>query len=104
MALRKFLRDFRIPDSAFAAAAQIDASTISRICSGRRLPSLKLAVLIEELTCGQVKPRDFVDPIRGKSPFRSDIEHALAKQSGSSGGQEQGVPDSSDTPTVGDDQ
>lgn len=45
----------------FASKIECEPSTITRILRGERKPSVSLAVKIEEMTAGQVTPRDFID-------------------------------------------
>lgn len=45
----------------FASKVGCEPSTITRVLKGERKPSVPLAVKIEEVTAGQVTPRDFIE-------------------------------------------
>lgn len=65
MTLAEYILSTGSNATAFAERAGCAVSTITRILGGERLPSLELALRIERLTDGQVKPANFViEPTR----------------------------------------
>ena len=61
MKLAQYLKEAGIRQTAFAERVGVTVQTVHHWVRGHRVPDLPSAVLIEGLTKGRVKPRDFVD-------------------------------------------
>jgi transcriptional regulator with XRE-family HTH domain len=60
MKLADYLAERKITPSRFAADVGVPASTISRILSGDRSPSMQILAKINSATNGAVTPNDFL--------------------------------------------
>lgn len=58
--LTAYLRDSRLTQAQFAAQLGVDQATISKICSGKLMPSLPLAVKIDRTSGGAVSVYSWV--------------------------------------------
>ena len=58
--LTDYLADTGMTQSRFAVDVGVDQATISKLCRGRMIPSLELAVRISAKTGGQVIPQVWV--------------------------------------------
>ena len=61
MKLQDWLRETGMPRSELAELIGVTVAHISLLCSGRSLPSIRVAAAIERETVGAVRARDFVD-------------------------------------------
>ena len=60
MDLKSYLAANRLSYRDFGAKIGVDHSQVSRWISGRRFPSLQMALAIEKTTDGQVMPKDLL--------------------------------------------
>lgn len=60
MTLSEYLDAAGLKPAQFAQALGVEPSTITRMISGARGPSLDMALRIEAATIGQVTPKDWV--------------------------------------------
>jgi plasmid maintenance system antidote protein VapI len=58
-ALRAYMNKKKWTATRLAVALEIDLSTVTRLLNGQRGPSLGMALLIEEKTCGAVPIRSW---------------------------------------------
>lgn len=58
--LRAYLSEHGIRQEDFAAQLGTSQSTVSKVVAGRLTPTLRLAVKIEQLTCGLVPVKSWV--------------------------------------------
>ena len=61
MTLADFLTEASLNASDFATQLGCETSTVTRILRGERKPSLELALRIERVSEGKVKPNDFMN-------------------------------------------
>ncbi|MBS0656123.1 MAG: helix-turn-helix transcriptional regulator [Verrucomicrobia bacterium] len=67
MDLREYLDKKKITYGAFAETLGVHEQTIKNIACGIRKPGLKLALRIEELSEGNVTPRELIDSFENGS-------------------------------------
>ena len=60
MTLDQYMSEQGLSDAEVAALVECDRSRINRLRRGKELPSLRLAVRIQNMTKGTVMPADFV--------------------------------------------
>lgn len=70
MNLREYLDEKRITYREFAEKLGIHLQSLKSIVYGVRRPSLEIAVKIEELTNGQVTPKDLIATFNKKSEIK----------------------------------
>lgn len=58
--LIEYIKQNKLPKAAFSKKLGVSPGHLSDLLSGRRLPSLPVALKIEALTQGKVVPRSFV--------------------------------------------
>ena len=74
MTLAEYIASENIKPSHLAARIGVSASTITRLLSGQRSPTIKFAAKIAEATNGKVTPNDFagVAPGQAVAAFAED--------------------------------
>lgn len=73
MHLKEYLDQAKISMAEFARRSGIARSIVGHIVLGTRLPSLLIAVRIEQATKGKVRPKDLVN-------FYNTQEHSLKRK------------------------
>jgi len=58
--LKTYIKEHGLTQAKFAESVGLGASDVSRLTSGKMMPSLQTAVVIEAETCGIVAPRDWI--------------------------------------------